>query len=427
MFWEVIKGKPRHKEFWALRDISFEVKKGEVVGIIGRNGAGKSTLLKILTGTLDKTSGNVQIDGRISAILELGSGFHPEYTGRENIYMGGVCLGMSRKEIDEKIDWIIDFSELGDFIDQPFRTYSSGMQARLTFSVAVSVDPEILIVDEALAVGDAKFQRKCFAKMEELCKNETTVLFVSHDTNSINLMCDHAILMEYGKIIERGIPKHVTKLYHKLLFTEDAMEIAEAPLVTDKKSNDSNISEEADLNNYNFLEKEKEELRGNLINRLEIDHSKAHYDEIRYGSKDAEIFEFGIVNNKGERVTLLETGQKYIIYYRTIFYKSLENYILGFNIKNIKGVDLYGTSTKLHNIIVPVLKKGDILECQFHLTMWLAPGQYFITFALAGLDQSFVDRRVDVFNFEVGGETKAFTQSLVNLNAEIALKSLSLL
>ena len=220
MFWELITGRPHYQEFWALRDISFEIKRGNVVGVIGTNGAGKSTLLKIIADRLDPTGGSVNVNGNVSAILELGTGFNPEYTGRENVHIGALLSGMSHSEIQAKLERIIDFSGIRNFIDQPLKTYSSGMQARLAFSLAVSREFDILIIDEALAAGDAIFANKALRRVKEICDSNATVLFVSHSTDAVRRFCNQAIWIEKGSIVLQGDAETVTKAYDRFVYEQ---------------------------------------------------------------------------------------------------------------------------------------------------------------------------------------------------------------
>lgn len=422
MLWEVVLGRPRHKEFIALKDISFRVKRGEVLGIIGRNGSGKSTLLKIIAGTLDKTAGAVIINGKVSAILELGTGFHPDYTGRENIYMGGLCLSMTREEIDRKIDQIIDFSELRRVIDQLFRTYSTGMQARLTFATAVSVDPELLLIDEALAVGDEKFQRKCFSKLQEMRNSGTTILFVSHDVNAINQLCDNAILLENGEIIAYGEPYQTTRIYHKLLFGEpDAVQHVPILHSVAEHSQGTTASGTGDDNR---ADQQCVNLRPLPIVPDEV-HQGA-VTEMRYGNKKAEIIDYGIIDATGEKKLTLITGEPYTIFSKVLFYEDIDDIHLGFGIKNVRGIDLFAVNTFVQNVAVPHAKTGDILEGKVSITMWLAPGVYFLYLGAWGLHtSSHYDRRMDALCFKVIGDCKILPESLVNLNASVNVQKIS--
>jgi lipopolysaccharide transport system ATP-binding protein len=408
---ELVLRRATYRELWALKDLSFQVQRGEMVGLIGRNGSGKSTLLKILVGVLDKTGGEVTINGKVSSILELGTGFHPDYTGRQNIFMGGMCLGMSRQEINNKLDWIIDFSEIHEFVDQPIRTYSTGMKARLAFSTAISTDPDILFIDEALSVGDVKFQRKCFDVIDQFRAKGKTIMLVSHDLNTVSSLCDKALLLDAGRIVKYGDPREVTKEYYHLLYCEPEPEPDSEGLSLSQPDS-----------------KKNEGLRQWARQRLHLPEKspEAPY-ELRVGNrKEAEIIDFGILDQQGNRVTFLTSGGKYRFFMYVLFHEDVEDPVFGFLIRDPKGTSIFGVDTRSANYVVRPHKRGEILEGIIEVTMWLTNGEYFLSAGIGNRNTiKIIDLRHDGLLFTVPRHPLLFPYSLINLEPVISYDTLA--
>jgi lipopolysaccharide transport system ATP-binding protein len=376
----IYRGRKRfYKEFAALDNVSFEVKKGETVGIIGRNGSGKSTLLQLICGTLTPTSGSIETNGRVAALLELGSGFNPEFTGRENVYLNASILGLSIEEINDRYNDIITFADIGEFIEQPVKSYSSGMTIRLAFAVAINVDPQILIVDEALSVGDELFQRKCFSRIESIKNKGTTILFVSHSASLINQLCDNAILLESGKLLLRAKPKAALKYYHQLIFSkvEDGINISVDNETVDEGS--AALEGQGDTEYYS-----------DYIQGMKV------AEPLKYQSDGGEIVSFEIQDVNANKVNIVSTGFSGLVKLTVRFDKSFNDVVFGFNLKSISGLEVAGLSYPLPNEPYIEVSPGDVLEVCWMVNILLAAGTYFFTFGVRSVgDEGFIDRIVD--------------------------------
>lgn len=353
----------KYGEHHALKDVDFEIKKGETVGIIGTNGSGKSTILKIITGVLHPTSGNVTVNGRISALLELGAGFNQEYTGLENIYLNGTMIGFSKEEIDAKLQDILDFADIGDFVNQPVKTYSSGMFVRLAFAVAINIEPEILIVDEALSVGDVFFQTKCYRKFDEFKKMGKTILFVSHDLSSIAKYCDRVILLNKGEKLGEGPCKQMIDAYKQVLVGQYKSEAEKAA-----EGND------ADADDMKQIEAVME--RG------------MNPDALVYGSKKAEIIGYNITDANNRSSNAIIKGTKFKIHMRVKANETLEAPIFAFTIKNVKGMEITGTNTMVEKAFMQPFNAGEVKEITFEQEMYLQGGEYLLSLGLTGYEGS---------------------------------------
>ena len=367
-----------HRDFYALNHISFQVKKGETVGIIGTNGSGKSTILKIITGVLTPTTGTVQVDGVISALLELGAGFNMDYTGIENIYMNGTMMGFSRKEMDEKLQEILDFADIGDFVYQPVKTYSSGMFVRLAFALAINVDPEILIVDEALSVGDVFFQAKCYRRMEEIRKSGTTILMVTHDMGSIIKYCDKVVLLNRGEFVAEGAPGRMVDLYKKILAGQ--MESLKEELEEMNDFSGDSVSGGGALEDKEF---KKEETRGGGLMKDKI---AVNANRTEYGDGRAEIFDFGLEDQRGNLSNLILKGEMFTIREKIRFFADIKAPIFTYTIKDKKGTSLTGTNTMYEGADIKPVKNGDVYEVSFTQKMTLQGGEYLLSMSCTGFE-----------------------------------------
>lgn len=360
--------KKLYKEHYALHNVSFDVKRGETVGIIGTNGSGKSTILKIITGVLNPSGGHVEIDGRISALLELGAGFNMEYTGIENIYLNGTMIGFSREEIDAKMQDILDFADIGDFVHQPVKTYSSGMFVRLAFAVAINIDPEILIVDEALSVGDVFFQAKCYKKFEDFKKMGKTILFVSHDLGSISKYCDRVVLLNRGKKLAEGTPKEMVSMYKRIMVNQDkAEEIA---------------AHQMDMSSLE--EDDEKEIKEAVCEGQWKNHYNLNPDVDEYGNGAAEIVDFAIVDENGNYNSAIMKGSRFRLKSKVKFKQDIQNPIFTYTFKNIQGVAITGTNTMYEKKDVPLAKAGETYVATFEQDMFLQGGEYLLSMSCTG-------------------------------------------
>ena len=340
--------KHNYKEHYALNGVDIDIKKGETIGIIGTNGSGKSTMLKIITGVLNPTEGSVSVNGRISALLELGAGFNMEYNGLENVYLNGTMMGFSRKEIDKRLDDILAFADIGDYIYQPVKTYSSGMFVRLAFAVAINIDPEILIVDEALSVGDVFFQSKCYHKFEEFKAAGKTILFVSHDLSSIAKYCDRVVVLNKGDKLAEGGPKEMIDLYKQVLVGQ--------------------FAHEKDPEYKDILE----------------DKMSESTDMLEYGSEDARITEYYVTDSKGLKTNALIKGSEFTIHMHVKFARDVKQPIFAFTIKDVKGTEITGTNTMFEKTFLDDAKAGEEFDITFTQNIDLQGGQYLLSFGVTG-------------------------------------------
>jgi lipopolysaccharide transport system ATP-binding protein len=416
------------REFRALEGVSFDVRQGETLGIVGRNGSGKSTLLQIICGTLSPSVGEVSVRGRVAALLELGAGFNPEFTGRENVYLNGTVLGLTRDEINEKFDEILDFAEIGEFIDQPVKSYSSGMYIRLAFAVAINVTPDILIVDEALSVGDEAFQRKCFARIQNLRDGGATILFVSHSAGIVSELCDRAVLLDHGELLAIGAPKFVISRYHKLLYSP----VDRAAEVRAQIKMDTAM---ADAGSGDLVLTGSDRVDAELVLHAPEpvhDHLEAYFDEgmvsksvVHYESRGAVLFDATLTTVEGKKVNVVRGGSEYVYGYTVTFEEAASAVRFGMMIKTLTGSELGGSVSSSIAESIAVVEAGKSVRVRFRFRCLLAPGAYFMNAGVTGrLDdaEGYLHRAVDVLMFRVMPDAGNLATGMVDFLAKPSIE-----
>lgn len=390
------------QEFWALKDISFHVKKGESVGIIGRNGSGKSTLLQIISGVLKPTIGSVEVNGRIAALLELGSGFNPEFTGRENVFLNGRLLGITRAEMEKKFDNIVEFADIGDFIDQPVKLYSSGMFVRLAFAVQALIEPEILIVDEALSVGDEKFQRKCFAYIDKLKKSGSAILIVSHSTGMIEKFTDRCILLESGEMHGNRESKYIIDQYHALLYSSES---AYLKMLNEKLQKESEVA--AEQIEIEIPANQEEDSQGDVKIIDEVSnrvYEKKHEEKDDFNGK-AIIKDICIKDIDGNNKELFNAREDFKVQFDVDMTKDVSIMQAGIRLRTVEGIEVFGTSTEYFRISPDNLRKGQKIRLSFNMKGNLCEGSYFLSVAIAEKisesEMVYIDKRSDALMLKV--------------------------
>jgi lipopolysaccharide transport system ATP-binding protein len=414
------------REFWALKDVTFEIKKGQTVGVIGRNGSGKSTLLQIICGTLNPTSGSIQTSGRIAALLELGSGFNPEFTGCENVYMNAAVMGLSKEETDVRYDAIIAFADIGDFIDQPIKTYSSGMMLRLAFAVAINVDPQILIVDEALSVGDELFQRKCFSRIDAIKQNGATILFVSHSGSTVVELCDHAVLLDSGEKLAMGAPKIMVGKYQKLIYApQDKCNAIREEI----RAYGNGIWQSSVASHTQQATSLSTEIRHSTEADPEefFDPNLKPQSTLKYESHGAHIESPEILTLSGKKVNCLKRGKRYRYVYKVRFDRGATNVRFGMLIKTSSGLELGGAASAPSPAQgITYQAPGTAISVEFRFTCNLNPGLYFLNAGVTGSnreEETYLHRVLDLCMFKVMPVSDNTATAIIDFNcvAEVGL------